>query len=152
MRLVRISSHEIPIKANQAAKLRYRQEFGTSLTGDVVELLAPLMQDKAFLRRMTDGGISTADIVKLVLSPGNDVQDVMTRVLWACAWAADRSIPDFDQWTDAIQDKDEAAFSLFSDGDLSRWVVDVELAVGRAFLGIDPTASVSSQVKSRQKK
>jgi hypothetical protein len=150
MRIVEINGNKIPIKANQAAKLRYSQEFGTSLTSDMLALLAPLLQDKASLTRVMGGGIAAADAIKLVLSPGNDVQDTMTRVLWACAWAADRSVPDYDQWTEALQDADESAFSIFRDGDLSRWVVDVELATAKAFLGIDLTASTSSQKKSRK--
>ena len=43
MRLVRIGDRTVPIKANQAAKQRYRGEFGTSLTSDVYGLLAPLL-------------------------------------------------------------------------------------------------------------
>ena len=145
MRLVRIGSHEIPIKANQAAKQRYRGEFETSLTSDVLGLLAPLLADPEQTERIMSGGIDLADVSALLLGARIDVQGVMARVLWACAWAADRSLPDYDQWTDAIQDEDESALGLYGpDGDLASWVADVECAVAKGFLGIDLTVTAQA--------
>ncbi len=140
MRLVRIGSKTIPVKANQSAKQRYRGEFGTSLTSDVYGLLAPLLSDPEQTERIMSGGIDLADVSALLLGAHIDVQGVMARVLWACAWAADRSLPDYDQWADAVQDEDESALGLYGpDGDLASWVADVECAVAKGFLGIDLT-------------
>jgi hypothetical protein len=145
MRLVRIGSHEIPIKANQAAKQRYRGEFGTSLTSDVLALVGPLLANPEQTERIMSGGIDLADVSALLLGARIDVQGVMARVLWACAWAADRSLPDYDQWTDAVQDDDESALGLYGpDGDLASWVADVECAVAKGFLGIDLTATAQA--------
>ena len=140
MGLVRIGSKTIPIKENRAAKQRYRGEFGTSLTQDVLGLVGPLLADPKQTERIMSGGIDLADVSALLLGAHIDVQGVMARVLWACAWAADRSIPDYDQWTAAIQDEDESALGLYGpDGDLASWVADVECAVAKGFLGIDLT-------------
>ena len=140
MRLVRIGDRTVPIKANQAAKQRYRGEFGTSLTQDVLGLVGPLLANPEQTERIMSGGIDLADVSALLLGAHIDVQGVMSRVLWACAWAADRSIPDYDQWTEAIQDEDESALGIFGpDGDLASWVEDTECAVAKGFLGIDLT-------------
>ena len=140
MRLVRIGSREIPIKANQSAKQRYRGEFGTSLTQDVLGLVGPLLANPEQTERIMSGGIDLADVSALLIGAHIDVQGVMARVLWACAWAADRSLPDYDQWAEAVQDEDESALGLYGpDGDLASWVADVECAVAKGFLGIDLT-------------
>ena len=140
MRLVRIGSKTIPVKANQAAKQRYRGEFGTSLTQDVLGLVGPLLANPEQTERIMSGGIDLADVSALLLGAHIDVQGVMARVLWACAWAADRSLPDYDQWADAVQDEDESALGIFGpDGDLASWVEDTECAVAKGFLGIDLT-------------
>ena len=152
MRLVTLGGRSLPIKANQAAKQRYRGEFGTSLTSDVLGLVGPLLSDQEQTERIMSGGITTADVTMLAFGAGADVQEIMSRVLWACAWAADRSIPDFDQWADAVQDEDESALGLYGpDGDLAPWVAETECAVAKGFLGIDLTAIAQAmEVKRSQ--
>ena len=153
MRLVRIGSREIPIKANQSAKQRYRGEFGTSLTQDVLGLVGPLLANPEQTERIMSGGIDLADVSALLLGARIDVQGVMSRVLWACAWAADRSLPDYDQWAEAVQDEDESALGLYgTDGDLASWVADVECAVAKGFLGIDLTAVAQAMTAETSQK
>lgn len=141
MRVVEIAGHPYNIKANQAAKLRYRQEFGTSLTSDVFDLFRPLLQDQSVVGRVLEGGLSAADILSVYVSSDADFQDTMSRILWACVWSADRSVPDYDQWTDALQEMDESALGLFAGTDIAPWVMELFLAVAKAFLGIDLTES-----------
>lgn len=150
-RIARVNGHDLPIKANQSAKIRYRSEFGTSLTGDMLLLLQPLLTDEKSVARAMGGGLSANDVMGLMLNPNVSMQEILTQALWACAWAADRSIPDYDQWTESVQDEDESAFALMPSGDLAPWAVEVETAVAKAFLGIDPTASTSKVAKSQKR-
>jgi hypothetical protein len=134
MRITHIAGHDIPLKANQSSKMRYMSEFHTSLTSDLNRIILP------FADRLDDiESAKPGDLLALVAASDVDIQGILSQMLWACAWSADRQTVDYDQWSQRLQDEDEDALGLFSGDGIADWVTQTVEAVVKAFLGLDLT-------------
>lgn len=148
MRTVKLNGADIPIKANQAAKQKYNAEFGTPLTKDLLDLVNPLLQSGITdLDHIED--IDSATIVAMISSLDVDVQEILARIFWSCSWSADRTILDYDQWSEHVQDVDEAALALITDGGVADWVTQTIKAVAKAFLGVDLDIETASRTTTK---
>lgn len=120
MRIVKLGTKEIELRATPLALLYYRQEFNADLMADFISLQS--------LARMDEGDFSGLDTVKIL------------QLVYAMNKAAHmgKSFPKFEPWLTNIEQLD------FSD---SRWMLGVIEEAQDGFLhsgkAADPTAEPS---------
>lgn len=89
-KIIKIGSHEIPVKSTASALLRYKLNFGRDALQDLTKL-AKGMPKK----------IKEDDVMEMVSSGGFDM-DVFYRFIWVFAKTADPTIKPLIEWLDDI--------------------------------------------------
>lgn len=99
-KIIKIGSHEIPVKSTASALLRYKLNFGRDAMQDLTKLAKGIPKKS-----------KEEDVMNLIASGGLDI-DIFYRFIWVFAKTADSNIKPLTEWLDDI---DVAPFDFIAE-------------------------------------